>query len=80
MAIIPNQDLVHTDVPIVRSRNHYTLIGVLIALVLGFGLVWLVLYGRILTDDAAVVSTPPAAVTAPIAPAPTPTAPTPNTP
>ncbi len=63
-----------------RAPRTIPLIGVLVAFVLGFSLVSLLLYGRILTDDAAVVSSPPAAITAPVAPTTTPTAPTSNAP
>jgi hypothetical protein len=83
MAIIPNRDPV--DVPNTRARtrlrnNRIPLIGVLIAFVLGFGLVSLMMHGRVLPGDAAVVTAPPAAITGPVAPTTTPPPPTPNTP
>ena len=53
-----------------RQARRISFIGVLVAFVLGFGLVSLLIYGRILTDDAAVVSTPSSVVTAPAAPTP----------
>ena len=62
-----------------REARRITLIGAFVAFVLGLGLVSLLLYGKILMDEA-VVATPPAAITAPIAPTPTPTAPSPNAP
>ncbi len=53
-----------------RQALRVTFIGVLVAFVLGFGLVSLLIYGRVLTDDAAVVSAPPSAITVPAAPTP----------
>lgn len=60
-----------------REARRIALIGGFVAVVLGFGLVSLLLYGKILMDEA-VVATPPAAITAPIAPTTSPTAPSPN--
>ena len=67
MAIIPDRDPV--GAPNTRSRtrsrnNRIPLIGVLIAFVLGFGLVSLIMQGRPVTG-AAPVPTPVAPITAP---------------
>jgi hypothetical protein len=83
MITIPDRDPV--DVPGTRARkrsrnNTIPLIGVLIAFVLGFGLVSLMMHGRTVPGDAPVIKTSPAAITGPVAPTTTPPPPTPNTP
>lgn len=70
MALDQDRDFIDAEADARREARRISLIGVFVAFVLGFGLVSLLLYGRILTDDAAVVSIPPAAVTAPAAPTP----------
>ncbi len=70
MTIIPDRD--HVDVPIARSRirsgnRRISLIGVLIAFVLGFGLFSLVTRGPLITGNAT-VPTPVPPITAPLAP------------
>lgn len=81
MALNHEHDFIDADdeVEARREARRITLVGVFVAFVLGLGLVSLLLYGRILMDGT-VVATPPAAITAPIAPTPTPTAPSPNAP
>jgi hypothetical protein len=56
-----------------KEARRVSLIGIAVALILGFGLVSLLFYGRILTDHAPVASTPPAVVTTPATPTPAPT-------
>ena len=63
-----------------REARRITFIGVFVAFVLGFGLVSLLLYGKILMDEAVVVTPPAVVVTGPIAPTTTPTPPSPNAP
>jgi hypothetical protein len=72
MALDRNGDFIDTadEADARRQARRVTLMGVLVAFVLGFGLVSLLVYGRILTDDAAVVSVQPSAVTVPAAPTP----------
>lgn len=70
MALHQDREFIDAEADTRRQARRISLIGVLVAFVLGFGLVSLLIYGRILTDDAAVVSTPPSAITAPAAPTP----------
>lgn len=51
------------------SARRVILVGTLVVLALGFGLVALLMYWRVLTDDGVVELTAPAAVTVPQAPA-----------
>jgi hypothetical protein len=51
-----------------RAARRVALVGTLIVLALGFGLVALLMYGRVLTDDGVVALSAPAAVTVPQAP------------
>lgn len=51
-----------------KETVRVSFIGLLVAFVLGFALVFLLIYGRILVDDAAIVATTPTALTGPVAP------------
>jgi hypothetical protein len=51
-----------------RETLRVSLVGLLVAFVLGVGLVSLLSYGRILVSDAATVASQPAVITGPVAP------------
>jgi hypothetical protein len=51
-----------------KETLRVSFVGLVVAFVLGFGLVSLLLYGRILVDDAATVAAQPAGITGPVAP------------
>jgi hypothetical protein len=66
MALDQNRDFIDVadEALARRDARRVTLVGVLASLVLGIALLSVLMYGRILTDDAGIVSTSPAALVA----------------
>ena len=66
MALEQNRDFIDVvdEAAARRDARRVTLVGVLASVVLGIGLLSVLMYGRILTDDAGIVSTSPAALVA----------------
>lgn len=66
MALDRNRDFIDgADEAIARREaRRVTLVGVLASFVIGIGLLSILMYGRILTDDVGVVSTSPASLVA----------------